>query len=194
MTHDIPALLRRLDEQDYQIAELNRKLAGLIQVGTVKSFDPVKGAVLDLGYPTHDVPVAWHAGVGADWAPLKVGQQITMLCPSGDASNGFVIPGGFHSANPAPSQSSGEDIRAQRGTSSQPNRLRTTNSGAYLEALGNAIAVEDGKITVTADKIVLAGLVYLGGADASKPAAMQGSTDTAGYAEVGNLATQVFVK
>ena len=66
--------------------------------------------------------------------------------------------------------------------------------GAYLEALGNAIAVEDGKITVTADKIVLAGLVYLGGADASKPAAMEGSTDTAGYAEVGNLATQVFVK
>ena len=194
MTHDISALQRRLDEQDYQIAELNRKLAALIQVGTVKSFDPEKGAVLDLGYDTHPVSYAWHAGMGADWAPLKVGQQITMLCPSGDASNGFVIPGGFHSANPAPSSSSGEDIRAQRGTASQPNRLRTTDEGAYLEALGNAIAVEDGKITFTADKIILAGACYLGGADAAHPAAIQGSTDTAGYAEVGNLATQVFVK
>jgi phage baseplate assembly protein gpV len=194
MTQDISALRRRLDEQDFQIAELHRKVAGVVQVGTVTSFDPVKGAVLDLGYATHPVAYAWHAGTGADWAPLKVGQQVTMLCPSGDASNGFVLPGGFHSANPAPSQSAAEDIRAQRGTASQPNRLRTSDSGAYLEALGNAIAIEDGKVTLTAAKIILAGACYLGGSDAALPAAMQGSTDSAGYAEVGNLATQVFVK
>jgi phage baseplate assembly protein gpV len=222
MSEDIAHLLARLDEQDFQIAELNRKLAGLIQVGSVTSFDPVNGAVADLGYATHSVPVGWHAGVGADWAPLKVGQQITMLCPSGDASNGFLISGGFHDANPPPSQSASEDIRAQRGTSAQPSRLRTTDAGSYLEAQGNSVAVENGAVTVTANqitlagsvlnaiggaitydngvltltasKIILAGQCLLGGADAAKPAAMQGTTDTGGYADEGNLATQVLMK
>jgi hypothetical protein len=50
-------------------------------------------------------------------------------------------------------------------------------------------------ITLTASKIVLAGTVYLGGADASKPVAMQGSTDSPdGNALTGNLATRALVK
>ncbi|QGM46737.1 phage baseplate assembly protein V [Methylocystis heyeri] len=139
MSHS--ALFKRLDDLSFQVAELHRRLAAVVQVGTVKSFDPKSGAVLDVGYDTHSVPVGWHAGSGADWAPLKVGQQITFLCPSGDPANGFVIPGGFHDANPAPSQSSDEDLRAQRNG----NRLRTTDAQASLENANNKTAVNAAK-------------------------------------------------
>jgi phage baseplate assembly protein gpV len=135
------SLFRRLDDLSYQIAELHRRLAAIVQVGTVKSFDPKAGAVLDVGYQTHNVPVGWHAGSGADWAPLKAGQQITFLCPSGDPANGFVLPGGFHNSNPAPSQSGDEDIRAQRNG----NRLRTTDAQASLENANNKTAVNAAK-------------------------------------------------
>lgn len=49
-------------------------------------------------------------------------------------------------------------------------------------------------ITFSAPTIVLDGTVKLGGADASKPASMQGTTDSAGDADVGNFATKVLMK
>jgi phage baseplate assembly protein V len=49
-------------------------------------------------------------------------------------------------------------------------------------------------VTIKGAKIVLEGNVYLGGADADKPAAMQGTLDTAGNADVSNLASKVFMK
>jgi phage baseplate assembly protein V len=189
------AIVRETREQlTYHVAETNRRIAALVQVGTVTSFDPQKGAVLDVGYATHSVPYGMHSGTGVDWQPLKKGQQVTLLCPSGEVSNGFVIPGGYHDQNPQPSSDAGTDIRAQRGDAKKPNRLRTTDKGSYLEGLGNAVAVEDGKVTITADKIILKGTVYLGGSDADKPVAMKGTIDTGGYADTDNLATKAYVK
>ncbi len=134
------ALREAHDAMAYQVAELHRRLAALVQTGTVKSFDPVNGAVLDVGYTTHSVPVGWHAGNGADYAPLKVGQQVTLLCPSGDPANGFVLPGGFHDANPAPSTSETDDLRA----ANNGNHLRTNSALATLENTNAKTAVNAG--------------------------------------------------
>ncbi len=195
MIEEAPLRLQEtIDNLSFQVAELHRKIAALIQPGTVVSFDPVKGSVIDVGYQTHKVPQGTHAGLGSDWKPLKVGQQVTLLCPSGEVSNAFVIPGGYHDKNPAPSSSSSEDIRAQRGSASSPVRLRTTDSAAFLEALGNAVQIDKNTVTVTAPKIILKGTVYLGGSDASNPVAMKGTIDTGGYADTENLAQSAFVK
>jgi phage baseplate assembly protein gpV len=133
------------EELHYQIAELRRMISNLIRVGTVKSFDPKTAtAVLDLGFETHDVDVGEHGGAGADWRPLKKGQQITALCPEGDIANACVIPGGFHEDNKAPSQSADEDIRAQRGEGDKAVRLRTTDSSAELENKAKKTAVRAG--------------------------------------------------
>ena len=86
--------------------------------------------------------------------------------------------------------SAAEDIEAQRGTA----RLRTTDTAASLECGSSSVKVEDGKITLTAAKIVLAGTYYLGGADAANPVAMEGTVDTAGNADVTNLATTGFTQ
>lgn len=50
------------------------------------------------------------------------------------------------------------------------------------------------KFTIKADEIILDGVVKLGGADASTAVSRQGTLDTAGHAEVSNLATKVFAK
>jgi len=59
--------------------------------------------------------------------------------------------------------------------------------------VGNADNNE-GKITFNAQKIVHNGNVYLGGEDAHRPAALLGTTDSAGHANTSNLATKVWAK
>lgn len=58
----------------------------------------------------------------------------------------------------------------------------------------SSIKIEDGKITTTAETIVEDGNVKLGGPDADTPASMKGTIDTAGDADVSNLATKVLLK
>jgi phage baseplate assembly protein V len=61
--------------------------------------------------------------------------------------------------------------------------------------IGSArVTITKDQITLKCAKIVLDGDVYLGGADADKPAAMQGSVDSGGDVETSNLSTKVFVK
>ena len=190
------SLHRRVADLEYQVADQKRRQSNFIRPGVVVSYDPATDSVIanigtaDAPVLTHSVPVFTHAGSGKSWRPLVKGQQITLLCPDGDLVNAVALPGGFHDKNPAPSTSAAEDIEAQRGTS----RLRTTDTAAFLESGKSSIQVQDGIITLTAAKIVLAGTYYLGGADASKPLSMQGTIDTAGATDVDNLSTTGFTK
>lgn len=189
----LAAINERFDDVLFELAETKRKLANVVRTGTVKSFDPKTNTIVaDVGLETHDIPYFNHGGTGANWHPAKPGQQVTLLCSDGDISNAVAIPGGFHDRNPAPSQTKDEDIAAQRGDGK--SRLRTTDQAAFLEAFKSAVKVEDGKVVITADKIILEGLVLLGGADADKPASMKGTIDTGGNADISNLATKVLVK
>lgn len=182
-----------LDDLYFEVAELKRKFANVVRSGTVKSFDAKTNSIVaDVGFDTHAIPYYNHGGTGAHWHPPKPGQQITLLASDGDIANAVAIPGGYHDKNAAPSQSADEDIVAQRGAGKA--RLRTTDKAALLEAFASALTVEDGKITLKADAIVLDGMVYLGGADASRPASAQGALDTRGDAQVNNLATRVLLK
>ncbi len=187
------AIRRELDDVRYELAETKRKMANIVRSGTVKSFDAKTNTVVaDVGFETHDVPYFNHGGTGAHWHPPKKGQQVTLLCSDGDIANAVCLPGGFHDKNAAPSQSADEDIVAERGAGKA--RLRTTDQAALLEAFQSAFKLEDGKATITAQTIVLDGVVKLGGADADTPASMKGTIDTNGDADVSNLATRVFVK
>lgn len=187
------AISERLDELLYEHAEVKRKLDNVVRTGVVKSFDPKTNTIVaDVGLETHDIPYFNHGGTGANWHPPKPGQQVTLLSASGDLTNAVAIPGGFHDKNPQPSQTKDEDIVAQRGAGKA--RARTTDEAAYLEAFKSSVKVADGKVTITAKTIVLEGDVKLGGEDADKPAAMKGTIDTGGFADIANLATKVLVK
>lgn len=184
------SLARRLDDIEYQLADLKRRQSNFARPGVVKSVNKDGSVVADVGFTTHDVPVYSHNGAGKSWTPMKAGQQIVLICPDGDLSNAFAIPGGYHDKNPAPSDNLGEDILAQRNAS----RFRTTDAAAFLERGGSSVKAEDGVVTIKAAKIVLDGTIYLGGADAGNPVAMLGTLDTAGNADVSNLSTVAFTK
>lgn len=196
-------LQRTVDDLSFELAETRRRMSNLIRPGTVKSFDPkTNKAVADVGFETHDLPVFNHAGTAKHWHPLKPGQQITLLAPDGDVANGFLIPGGFHDKNPAPSQSADEDIALQRGDDDKAVRFRTTDSEAAMENKAGKSSVVAGKDTVTSTAkktiidgdLIVKGKTYLGGEDADKPASMKGTIDTGGDADVSNLSTTVFMK
>jgi phage baseplate assembly protein V len=190
------SLVARVEALEYQIADLKRRQSNYVRPGVVMSFDPKTNSIVaNIGdattpVPTHAVPLFTHAGSGKSWRPMKAGQQVILLCPDGDLSNAVALPGGFHDQNPAPSQSAAEDIEAQRGAA----RLRTTDTAAFLECGPSSVKVEDGTITLTGVKIVLAGTSYLGGAGAANPVAMLGTVDTGGFADVSNLATKAFTE
>lgn len=59
---------------------------------------------------------------------------------------------------------------------------------------GTQLKISENEVRIKCAKIVLEGDVYLGGDDADKPAAMEGSIDSGGDVETSNLATKVFVK
>jgi phage baseplate assembly protein gpV len=70
----------------------------------------------------------------------------------------------------------------------------TTGQDYDVTAQGDINETSQGTITITAPKIVLDGQCYLGGPDANRLASAKGTIDTAGEADVSNLATKVFVK
>lgn len=140
----IGSILERLDALEYAIADQKRRQSNIVRTGVAKSFDGSANAVVvNLGddeesFLTHAVPLYTHGGTGADWRPMKAGQQVTLLCPDGDIANAVAIPGGFHDANPAPSAKASEDIVMARGDV----RARATDS------LIETVADKDSKVTV----------------------------------------------
>jgi phage baseplate assembly protein gpV len=83
-----------------------------------------------------------------------------------------------------------------QGTSKQSTIVLDASGNVSVTANNNVnvTASSSGTITFKAQKIVHDGSVYLGGADASNPASMKGTTDAEGNADISNLATKVFVK
>lgn len=121
-----------------------------------------------------------------------------------------VQPFGFSSNPPAGSHGlmlglGGRHDRAMAiGVEHPASRPRNVSAGGTViyDANGQAVSlvehqirlVSAQRITLKAPEIVLEGLVKLGGADADKPASMEGTTDTSGDADVGNFATKVLMK
>jgi phage baseplate assembly protein gpV len=149
----IDTILERLDALEYLAANLKTRIAAMVRTGVVKSFDPATNAAIvnlgddDSSFLTHPVPVFTHAGTGADWRPLKAGQQVTLLSSDGDLANAVAIPGGFHDRNPAPSSSASEDLTLARGT------VRARATDTLIETVADASSAirvqQNGWVTAT---------------------------------------------
>jgi len=73
---------------------------------------------------------------------------------------------------------------------------------AIYDHVGNIVSIVEAdirivhskKVHIIAPEIILEGVLFLGGPDASRPASAQGTIDTAGDADISNPATMVFMK
>jgi phage baseplate assembly protein V len=80
----------------YNIAELDRRLAALLQAGTVDAVDYDKARCRVRVGEWVSAWLPW-ASLGAgkvrNWRPPSVGEQALVLSPSGDPANGFAFAG-----------------------------------------------------------------------------------------------------
>lgn len=104
----------------YHLAELERRLANTVRVGTVHEVDAAKGkARVRIGTDPDGQPVLspwlkWteRAGVIRSWSPPKVGEQVRVVAPSGEIAQGWLDTGGFSDEVTAPSSHEDEHVVA----------------------------------------------------------------------------------
>lgn len=129
MSDLIRAINDRFDELNFQIAELQRRVASQSLTGKVKSYDPkTDKAVVDLGFDTHEIPQASRIG---DWMPLEAGQMVNVHAPGGDLENAYLTPGGYHEGQERPSNRADERVVS-----------RGKGSGAFRSRKGGVSVVE----------------------------------------------------
>ncbi len=88
---------------DYRVAELERKLGNIIRIATVVELNGDRVKVKDGNLVTGFLPwVTRRAGKDRDWWAPEPGEQVVLLCPSGDPGLGIVLPSLYQDAFPAP--------------------------------------------------------------------------------------------
>ncbi|WP_043345747.1 phage baseplate assembly protein V [Cupriavidus basilensis] len=96
------------------LAELARLLENLLRLGTVAAVqtgNPPRVRVQTGGLTTTWLPWAERrAGKTRTWNPPTVGEQVLLLCPSGDVANGIVLTGIPSDATDVPSHSANETV------------------------------------------------------------------------------------
>lgn len=146
--------MRELAELAMQVAELQRKVANMFRHGTVAEVNTAEGLVrLKVG-ETEDgdfkapwVPYAQMAGAVKAHVPPSVGQQMTVLAPSGDWKQGVAVPMTWSNANASPG--SGADPVITYGAV----RVDLRTDGLKAAVGGSFIEIVDGKISLSADLV-----------------------------------------
>jgi phage baseplate assembly protein V len=96
------------------LAELARLIENLIRIGTVA--DVRHGNPPAVRVRTGGITTTWRpwcerrAGGTRTWNPPTMGEQVVLLCPSGDPSNGIVLCAIPSAANDVPSHSPNETV------------------------------------------------------------------------------------
>lgn len=87
----------------YEVADLEHRLANLICIGTVKQADYSKGnARVSFGGNLSDW-LPWITISDLVWWAPREGEQVVLLCPNGDPSQGVILPSLYQTSRPAPS-------------------------------------------------------------------------------------------
>jgi len=93
---------------EFEIAELNRRVANLLRVGSIVDTDYANArARVTIG----DITTGWldfmtqRAGGDRTWWAPEIGEQVMVLSPSGDLAQGKILPALYSAAAPAPAGS-----------------------------------------------------------------------------------------
>jgi len=159
------------------IGEIQRLLHNMIRVGTIHSVDhggPDKPALVRVSLgelvtdwrPYHEA----RAGGTTTWNPPTVGEQATVLSPSGDLGAAVVIVGLNSTGKPAPSSDPGKTVTkypdgAVIEYDHAAHALLATLPGggtAQLVAPGS-VTIDSPQVTMTGNCLVKKSLVFLGG-------------------------------
>lgn len=110
--------MNALEEVVQRLAEIDRKVSGMMRSGVVTDVDTRKHLVrMEIGRDANGqpvkgpwVPYAQIAGKLKVHTPPSVGQQMVALSPSGDPAQAVAMPFTWSNSNAAPSQSQSENV------------------------------------------------------------------------------------
>lgn len=98
---------------DLALPELERRMANVIRDGTIMAVDLAKRRVRVKSGEIETTWLPWPAGRAGPgkrrWDPPEVGEQVTMISPSGDLRQARVIPGIYQEAYDSPSSDGNKD-------------------------------------------------------------------------------------
>jgi phage baseplate assembly protein V len=132
-----------------ELTDLQQRLANLIRVGKVHSVD-LNTARLRVAFGKDGANVSgwipWmtsRAGATREWNPPAVGEQVTMMNPSGQDNSGFAMPGAiYQTGSPANGNEAGKVT------------LNLPNAGEWAIYVGNAhIKAKNGELKLTVDGV-----------------------------------------
>ena len=102
------------------------------------------------------------AGESAAWDPPSQGEQVMVLCPSGDPRRGVALRGIYSDANPAPGDGAGEHVRIYPDGAEIAYDAVSSELRAVLPAGGTAALTAPGGVTITGDLTVTGDLAVSG--------------------------------
>lgn len=164
--------IRELVEVVARLADLERRVSGLVRHGTVAEVDPTRQRVrLDFG-PAHGaegrflspwLPYAQFSGELRVHTPPTIGQQLTAVSPSGDPQQAVAVPLTHHAGNPSLSNAGDANVitygnvrmtladdlvQVDVGSAA----LRLTDARIELSLGASSIRMTAGEITLTTPK------------------------------------------
>lgn len=159
---------------EFNHAELHRRLANLIRIGVIEEADYTKAkARVRIG----DLLTAWlswtapRAGGDIEWQAPEVGEQVLVLAPSGELSQAIICPAIYSAQHPAPAdRKTIRKVTFADGTIVEYDREAHRFTMAVAGENADVRVLSAGKVTVTADgdaTISAAGIALIEGGNAT---------------------------
>jgi phage baseplate assembly protein V len=99
--------------EELALPELERRVAGMVRVGTVMAVDLAAKKVRIKSGDLESAWVRWPAGRAGTgkrrWDAPEVGEQVVMVSPCGDMRQALVLPGIYQDAHDAPTTDGNKD-------------------------------------------------------------------------------------
>jgi len=141
---------------NFEFAELERRLANLIRVGTVEQADYSAAQVI---VRCDDVLTDWlpwltrRAGGDRDWWAPEIGEQVIVMAPSGLLPGAFVLPALYSDAHPEPAASPDlHTVTYQNGDTVVHDR---SDGSWFVQCQGPVTVMAGGQVIVQAPSVML---------------------------------------
>ncbi len=149
----------------YEITELQRNVANIIRIGTIAEADydnaKVRVQIGELLTNWLDF-ISFRAALVTVWCPPEIGEQVLVISPGGDLSQGIVMPALYQQTFPA----SAATPTITQMTFADGAKLEYDSASHHLQAIlpggGTTTLVSDGGITITGDITVTGQIVSTG--------------------------------
>jgi len=148
--------MREIVELAARIAELERRVSGMMRHGTVDEVDTSRHRVrLKFGTDVEGkpfmspwIPYAQVAGALKVHMPPSVGQQLTLMAPAEDWQQAVAVPFTWSNQNPSPSESGEENVLTFGDVrmTVKEGRLEVSAAGVTLELTGDGFTIAGGEV------------------------------------------------